>query len=350
MAKALCLRLDVQSNPLRPWLLMFQVIIRLGKKDIKSNMWFQCGGIHFSVYIVMILATCFVPPHLPLYVFYRFERGVGRDRIGSNHSLWEFDIQQLQQLTQIMLLWILLEWILYFYLANLVNLTPDCALICAAVCAAFHSHETENFRYPYYSKWDYILTPNKQCKIAKKDQAPIIIISTCSKMHADVLRGSNCTPVCPLFWQIVRKQRSLQRLWSVHSCKWTGDEGARQRVPSEGKRKWHQMLNWVLGHSWEGHIVKGYLPFYLPASSCAVRRLLLCCSDKCLHALKCCYIMELNIVLYFSRWVLIISLPPPPPPHSVLHVPPVGTGLSPGIDFTMLTAACSVNTTDLQHS
>ncbi len=35
--------------------------------------------------------------------------------------------------------------------------------------------------------------------------------------------------------QIIRKQRSLQRLWSVHSSQRTGDEGAGQRVPSQGK-------------------------------------------------------------------------------------------------------------------
>lgn len=163
-------------------------------------------------------------------------------------------------------------------------------------------------------------------------------------MHADVLRGSNCTHVCPPLWQIVRKQRSLQCLWSVHSCKWTSDEGTRKRVPSEGKRKRYQTLNSVLRHSWEDNNVCKLV--YLPASSSACQKTLIvlhwqasACFEVLFHnGIKCGTFQA-------SFWSFLCPSPP-----SVLHVPPVGTGLSPGIDFTTLTAACSANTTDLQHS
>lgn len=147
MAKALCLRLDVQSNPLRPWLLMFQVIIRLGKMGIKSNMRFQCGGIHFSVYIVMISCPLFgsTPPASvhPLQIWKRtvegqnwfqpLTLGIWHPTITTINTNYAFvDSSGLNTA--------------FFFLVNSVNLTPNCTLICAPICAAFYSNETATER------------------------------------------------------------------------------------------------------------------------------------------------------------------------------------------------------------
>lgn len=51
------------------------------------------------------------------------------------------------------------------------------------------------------------------------------------------------TLLLPSFSQIIRKQWRLQRLWSVHSSQWTGDEGTGQRVPSQGKLS--DALSWM---------------------------------------------------------------------------------------------------------
>lgn len=53
-------------------------------------------------------------------------------------------------------------------------------------------------------------------------------------INADAYGASIVTLLLP-FSQIIWKQWSLQRLRSVHSGQWTGDEGAGQRVPSQGK-------------------------------------------------------------------------------------------------------------------
>lgn len=46
--------------------------------------------------------------------------------------------------------------------------------------------------------------------------------------------NTSLSSFCPLFSQIIWKQWSLQRLWSVNSSQWTGDESTGQRVPSQG--------------------------------------------------------------------------------------------------------------------
>lgn len=52
------------------------------------------------------------------------------------------------------------------------------------------------------------------------------------QLHSNTPSSSLSSPP-----QIIWEQRSLQRLWSVYSSQWTGDEGTGQCVPSQGKVK-----------------------------------------------------------------------------------------------------------------
>lgn len=59
-------------------------------------------------------------------------------------------------------------------------------------------------------------------------------------------------------------------------------------------------------------------------------------------------IIESSIASRCKDLVVMASLSAPT--RSVSHVPPAGTGSSPGTGSTTSTAACSANTTDPQHS
>lgn len=52
------------------------------------------------------------------------------------------------------------------------------------------------------------------------------------QLHSNTPSSSLSSPP-----QIIWEQRSLQRLWSVYSSQWTGDESTGQCVPSQGKVK-----------------------------------------------------------------------------------------------------------------
>lgn len=68
----------------------------------------------------------------------------------------------------------------------------------------------------------------------------------CHSCHSYTWFHSNTSAhplLCFFSSQIIWKQRSLQRLWSVHSSQWTGDEGAGQRVPSQGKLEFKEAFN-----------------------------------------------------------------------------------------------------------
>lgn len=164
MAKALCLRLDVQSNPLRSWLLMFQVIIRLQKMCTKSNMQLQ----HW-----MLIES----------------RG-----LEDSFFCWYCDD-------------FLFLYSLFFFFP------PAC--------------------FPF--KLEMELELNTECSfhLSVKVTVHYTRLNLCRWINWVL----NITPVPLLlfFPQIIWKQWRLQCLWSVHPSQWTGDEGAGQRVPSQGK-------------------------------------------------------------------------------------------------------------------
>lgn len=184
-------------------------------------------------------------------------------------------------------------------------------------------------------------------KLHKKAQTPTVIISTCTKMHADVLHAivltsvlrcgrlfgnsgacSACGQSIPASELVMRAQGNVYHL----------------KVRESDVKLWIQFQDTP-----EKIITCVSSPTYLPASSSACQKTLIvlhwpasACFEVFNNGIKCCTFQA-------SFWSFLCpSLLPPTP--SVLHVPPVGTGLSPGIDFTTLTAACSANTTDLQHS
>lgn len=161
MAKALCLWLAVQSNPLRSWLLMFQVIIRLHtqkkkkKKRSQSNIVSQCemlvkNRFIFPLDTVMICLPCMFS-------------------LGLTDRKWQ-------------------TW----------------------------HRERLSFS-------------------SQKVEATV--------HHADANSPPSLTLAALCLSQIIRKQWSLQRLWSVHSSQRTGDEGAGQRVPPQGNRPRRLLLS-----------------------------------------------------------------------------------------------------------